>query len=138
MLALTPEEYVKAAMLIEMLKASGQAPGLDETIFDMSVGYDLKGIRSTKVRAFMAGLRDATAIINRLRAQIPDAWKHFRDLPFSSRISDTLTLQTFHGCPPDEIERIAEFLLEELGLNVVIKLNPTLLGHKKSEAVFLE
>jgi putative selenate reductase len=134
-LAQSLEEYVKAAMLIEMLKASGQAPGLDETIFDMSVGYDLEGIRSTKVRAFMAGLRDASAIIDRLRVQIPNAWKHFRDLPFASRISDTLTLSTFHGCPPDEIERIAEFLLEELGLNVVIKLNPTLLGREHLSAI---
>ena len=35
------EEYVKGSMLIEMLKASGVAPGLEETVFDMSVGYDL-------------------------------------------------------------------------------------------------
>ncbi len=41
-------------------------------------------------------------------------------------------MSTFHGCPPDEIERIAAFLLEEVGLDVVIKLNPTLLGAKKT------
>ena len=33
-----------------------------------------------------------------------------------------------HGCPPDEVERIARFLLEERGLDTTIKLNPTLLG----------
>ena len=122
------EEYVKAAMLIEMLKASGTVRGLDDTVFDMSFGYDLAGISSPRVCAFMAGLRDASTIIEKLRAQIPAPWRRFRDLSYPTCISDTLTLSTFHGCPPDEIERIAAFLLEEIGLDVVIKLNPTLLG----------
>lgn len=127
-LAQSLEEYVKGAMLIEMLKASGHAADFGDTVFDMSVGYDLAGIRSEKMRAFMAGLRDATAIVDQLRAQIPAPWKHLRDLPYPARISGTLTLSTFHGCPPEEIERIAAFLLEEIGLHVVVKLNPTLLG----------
>ncbi len=126
------DEYVKASMLIEMLMASGLlpglAPGFGDTVFDMSVGYDLAGIRSGRVQAFIAGLLDASLVVERLRAQIPAEWKHLRDLPFRTRISDTLTLSTFHGCPPEEIEGIAEFLLRELGLHVVVKLNPTLLG----------
>jgi putative selenate reductase len=130
------EEYVKASMLLEMLKASGLLPGLaegfGETVFDMSVGYDLAGIRTDRVRAFMAGLLDAGPVIDRLRSQIPAGWKHLRDLPFQTRISDTLTLSTFHGCPPGEIEGIAEFLLREVGLHVVVKLNPTLLGRRSS------
>ncbi|MFO1097137.1 MAG: hypothetical protein U1E81_02395 [Xanthobacteraceae bacterium] len=125
------EEYVKAAMLIEMLKASGVVRDLGDTVFDMSIGYDLAGIRSDKMHAFMAGLLDATPVVEKLRAQIPEAWKDFRDLSYPRRLSTTLTLSTFHGCPPDEIERIAAFLLEEIGLDVVIKLNPTLLGAKR-------
>jgi len=39
-----------------------------------------------------------------------------------------VTLSTFHGCPADEIEKIALFLMEEMGLHVTVKLNPTLLG----------
>jgi putative selenate reductase len=122
------EEYVKAAMLIEMLRASGLAPGFGDTVYDMSVGYDLAGIRSARVRAFMAGLLDAGPTVERLRRQIPAPYARFRDLPFPTRLSDTLTLSTFHGCPPEEIEAIAAFLLEEVGLHVVVKLNPTLLG----------
>ncbi len=122
------EEYVKASMLIEMLQASGLAAGHAETVFDMSVGYDLTGISSPPIRGFLTGLMDASETIARLRAQIPPALARFRDLPFKTRISDTLTLSTFHGCPPDEIEAIAGFLLREMGLNVVVKLNPTLLG----------
>ena len=122
------EEYVKAAMLVEIAKAAGIGTALPDTVFDMSVGYDLAGIRSERVGAFLAGMRDATATIEALRAQIPDEYVQFRDLAFPSRVSDTVTLSTFHGCPPDEIERIADYLLRDAGLNVVVKLNPTLLG----------
>ena len=129
------EEYVKAAMLVEILKASGVAPGLDDTMLDMSVGYDLTGIRSERVRAFLSGMRDASGAIDRLRREIPSRWAHLRDLPFPVRISDTLTLSTFHGCPPGEVERITAFLLEEEGLNVSVKLNPTLLGARDLKAI---
>lgn len=124
------EEYVKASMLIDMLQASGMAPGHADTVFDMSVGYDLAGISSPPIRGFLNGLMDAGKTVARLRQQIPPALARFRDLPFKTRISDTLTLSTFHGCPPDEIEAIAGFLLREMGLNVVVKLNPTLLGRE--------
>ena len=130
------DEYVKGAMLIEMLKASGLGGGLPETIFDMSVGYDLEGIRSAKVRGFLDGMLDASAVVERLRKQIPAQWKHFRDLRFPTRISDTLTLSTFHGCPPGEIEGIVEHLIADVGLDVVVKLNPTLLGRAGVDAIF--
>jgi putative selenate reductase len=51
-----------------------------------------------------------------------------RDLDFATRVSDTLTLSTFHGCPPHEIEAMVEHLMREHGLSCVVKLNPTLLG----------
>src|SRR5450756_346762 len=132
------DEYVKASMLIDILKASGWAPAYGDTVFDMSVGYDLTGIHSARVRAFMAGLMDATAIVDRLREQIPGALAHLRDTPFATRISDTVTLSTFHGCPPQEIEAIAAFLLQEVGLHVVVKLNPTLLGRAQVTEILHE
>ena len=129
------EEYVKAMMLIEMAKASGLAPGLDDTVIDMSVGYDLAGIRSDKVRAFIAGMKDASAVIERLRPQIPDAYARFRELAYPTCISDSVTVSTFHGCPPGEIEAIAAHLMAEEGLDVVVKLNPTLLGKADLNAI---
>jgi len=125
------DEYVKGAMLIEILKESGRfklAPGFDQVIYDMSVGYDLEGIRSERIQNFIAGLHDATAIVDRLRAQIPAEHARYRDLDFQTKLSDTLTLSTFHGCPPDEIERILDFLLEHNRLHCNVKLNPMLLG----------
>jgi len=132
------EEYVKASMLIDMLKASGWAAGCGDTIFDMSVGYDLAGISSERVRAFMAGLQDARALVEKLRAQIPRELAHLRDTPFTTRISDTVTLSTFHGCPPQEIEGIASYLLKDIGLHVVVKLNPTLLGRAQVTEILHE
>src|SRR6185312_8421108 len=69
------EEYVKASMLIEILVESGVlglAPGAGRTIFDMSVGYDLEGIKTDRVRAFIEGMKDATAVVDRLRREIPE------------------------------------------------------------------
>ena len=127
------EEYVKASMLVRVLAESGLLPladGFGVPLFDMSVGYDFAGITGDRVQAFVAGMRDASVIIDRLRTEIPDPWRRFRDLDFDARVSDTLTLSTFHGCPPDEIERIAEYLLQRCGLDVIVKLNPTLLGQR--------
>lgn len=126
-------EYVSAAMFLQILKASNllcdRYPlGYDDTIFDMSVGYNLEGIRSPRVRAWIEGMKDATQVIDDLRTALTGRFRQYRDLPFTSKISDTITLSTFHGCPPEEIEGIVKYLLSEMGLHVCIKMNPTLLG----------
>ncbi len=127
-------EYVKASMLIEILsnweplKAHIGDPG--PHVFDMSVGYDLAGISSPEVSAFIRGMTDASAEVESLRAQIPDSFAEFRDFDFTTALSTTLTLSTFHGCPPDEIESITKHLITEHGLDVIVKLNPTLLGYE--------
>ncbi|MBL4632417.1 MAG: glutamate synthase, partial [Kofleriaceae bacterium] len=95
---------------------------------DMSVGYDLAGIKSEPVDAFIEGMKDCSSVVESLRKQIPDEFSQFRDLDFNTCLSDSLTLSTFHGCPPDEIEKIMEYLLVEKGLHAIVKLNPTLLG----------
>ncbi|HEY9140674.1 MAG TPA: 4Fe-4S dicluster domain-containing protein [Bryobacteraceae bacterium] len=128
-------EYVSAAMLLEILKAS-KLPGEGiptDTVFDMSVGYSLEGIRSPRVRSWIRSMMDATAVIDELRPQLDGEWARYRDLPFPGRISDTISLSTFHGCPAGEIEGIVTFLLAEMGCHVCIKLNPTLLGRSEVE-----
>jgi putative selenate reductase len=125
-------EYVGAVMLIEILKASkllGEDFSPGETVFDMSVGYNLEGIRSPRVRRWIESMKDAGAVIDELRTGLDG----YRDLPFPTRISDTISLSTFHGCPAREIEGIVSFLLTELGCNVCIKMNPTLLGAAEVE-----
>ncbi len=126
------EEYVKAAMLIEMLTASGALPiqpPFRRTIYDMSVGYDLAGIRSERVVAFMRGMLDARPMIDKLRREVPARWRRLAEAEFAPQVADTVTLSTFHGCPVAEIERIVEFLMSEAGVNCTVKLNPMLLGY---------
>ena len=128
------EEYVKGSMLIDILLASGLvdiADGFRDVIYDMSVGYDLKGIKSAPVQAFIDGMMDCSAVVERLRSEIPEEFSEFRELQFCTALSDTLTLSTFHGCPPDEIEKIMAFLLSEKKLHAIVKLNPTLLGPER-------
>ncbi len=132
------EEYAKGVFLIEILKHSrafGLLPeGLEsrfDTIYDISVGYDLEGIRSEPVSAFLDALRHPQEAFDHLRAQLPDDLAEYRDLELPDRISDCITLSTFHGCPADQIEAIARHLLEEKGLHTLIKLNPTLLGFER-------
>ncbi|HYW46076.1 MAG TPA: 4Fe-4S dicluster domain-containing protein [Bryobacteraceae bacterium] len=126
-------EYVGVAMFLEILKASNLlGDGIPtDTVFDMSVGYNLEGIRSPRVRSWMETMMDATPVIDELRASLAGEWQRYRELPFPTRISDTISLSTFHGCPAREIEGIVTFLLEEMGCHVCIKLNPTLLGKQE-------
>ena len=126
-------EYVKGSMLIDIAKAAdvlgrGAPSPADDTILDMSVGYDLAGIRSAPVVAWIESMRNAAREVEALRKQIPDELRRFRDLDFATKLSDQITLSTFHGCPAHEIEGIVRFLLTEIGVHVTVKLNPTLLG----------
>lgn len=135
-------EYVGAAMLIEILKASGLlgdvAAGKQDTIFDMSVGYNLEGIRSPRVRHWIESMKDATPVVAELKARLTGRWARYGDLPFPTRISDSITLSTFHGCPAGEIEGIVTLLLNELDVDVCIKLNPTLLGRERVDRLLHE
>jgi len=128
-------EYVKASMLLDILSNweplrdhIGADPG--PYVFDMSVGYDLAGISSPEVAAFIRGMKDATSEVEVLRELIPDSFAEFRDFDFTTKLADTLTLSTFHGCPPDEIESITKHLIDVHDLDVIVKLNPTLLGYE--------
>jgi putative selenate reductase len=132
-LAESLREYVKGSMLIDVARAEGllgrpDDPSRDDSILDLSVGYDLAGIRSPAVRSWIASMKDARAEVDALRREIPDEHRRLRDVAFRTALSDQVTLSTFHGCPAGEIEAMALFLMEEMGLHVTVKLNPTLLG----------
>jgi len=129
------EEYTKAWMLLHILQHSAVGETLGNqrprTLLDMSVGYDLEGIRSSKVSDFMRGMKDASSTIEALRGELKGDLAAYRDVEMGSCLSDCVTLSTFHGCPADEIESICRYLLCDLGLHVIIKMNPTLLGYEQ-------
>ena len=139
-LAQSLEQYVAAWVLIHALAARGVAGpaaraavreghGLSGTRFDASVGYDLAGVRSPGVARLLDGLTDGSAVREALLARLPAPLRAAADVAVPARVSDTVTLSTFHGCPPEEIEKIVEHLLGRHGMHVVVKLNPTLLGY---------
>lgn len=137
-------EYVAASMLIDILTHLDVLDfGADKeratpTIFDLSVGYDLKGISSPEVRGFIDQTIDASAVIERLKAEIPEELKHLREVPFRKNIVNSITLSTFHGCPKEEIESICRYLLGEVGVHTIIKLNPTQLDRAYLEDLLHE
>ncbi len=122
-------EYIKAWALLHVLR---RALGFDDvplgTVFNMSVGYNLEGIQSGPMTRFMDRLTDASQEIAEIRGVLEADFPEFADVDIPTRLTDNVTLSTMHGCPPDEIERIARYLMEERGLHTLVKLNPTLLG----------
>ncbi len=123
-------EYVNAWVLLHILR---QVLGFEDsvpfgTIFNMSVGYNLEGIQSSPMTRFMDRLADASEEIAAIRALLRAKFPQFGDVEIPSKLTNNVTLSTMHGCPPDEIERIGRYLLEERGLHTTVKLNPTLLG----------
>jgi putative selenate reductase len=131
-------EYVKAWMLLEIIK---QAELLGEefsqhhceTVFDLSLGYDFKGIKSPAMHDYIQGLKQAERTIASLRQEIPPEFSRFKDFTYNPQIIDTVTLSTFHGCPADQIDHIVSHLLTEHQVNVIVKFNPTLLGQEEVE-----
>jgi len=130
-------EYINAWALIHVLR---RHLGFDRdapfgTVFNMSVGYNLEGIQSPAMVRFMDRLDDASEEIAAIQEVLRKEFPRFADIQIPTRITNSVTLSTMHGCPPDEIERIARHLLEDRGLHTSVKMNPTLLGRKKVNAL---
>ncbi|MCX6175654.1 MAG: putative selenate reductase subunit YgfK [Ignavibacteriales bacterium] len=148
------DEYVKAWFLIHLIKVLfGLSKSKRGFVFNMSVGYDLDGIKTQRMDRFIEELKDASknelftkyksVLIDQLNST--DVFKlletrfgitsNKRDEiilnieNISPHISNSVTLSTMHGCPPHEIEAIAKYLIQEKGLHTYVKLNPTLLGY---------
>ncbi len=133
------DEYVKAWCI---LKVISKAYGLGDSngfVFNMSVGYDLEGIKSKKIDDFIEGLKDCsgTDVFKESKEALKKYYPNLCDDidSMSPHVCTSVTLSTLHGCPPDEIERIATYLIKEKGLNTFIKCNPTLLGYETAREI---
>jgi putative selenate reductase len=123
-------EYLNAWVLLHALadKLGLPDPG---THFNMSIGYNLEGIQTPRVQAFIAAMRDAGAALPEAIEQVAKVYPAVRDLAIPAELSNHITLSTMHGCPPAEIEKIATYLLTDLQVHTWVKLNPTLLGPER-------
>lgn len=149
------DEYLKAWFAVHAIQAAltGKASEPD-FIFNMSVGYNLEGIKQPKMQTYIDNMMDASR--SPLFAQYKAALKamvdddellcgsdlegHAKALRgIEERISPVIckgvTISTMHGCPPKEIEAICSYMLTEKHLNTFVKLNPTLLGYDEVRAI---
>ena len=131
------DEYVRAYFALAVFAKELGLGTIEDVAYNMSVGYDLEGIKGEKVETYLQGMADArpTAVWQECYSWVE---QHLGDLTSFTRadleslsptLSGSVTLSTLHGCPADEIERIASYLLHEKGLNTFVKCNPTLLGY---------
>ena len=132
------DEYVKAWFACKVIAKEYGLGAMDGFQFNMSVGYDLEGIKLEKIDKFIEGMKDAseTPVFNECRQWLLDNMDRFEKVTkedvesISPNVSNCITLSTLHGCPPQEIERIARHLIEEKHVHTFIKCNPTLLGYE--------
>jgi putative selenate reductase len=129
-------EYLHAWVLIHALHRRfgfpGDAPGV---IFNLSVGYDLEGIRQPNMQHFLDRVEDAGDDLAACLEKVTRRFPELSRVEVPSRMSDNVTLSTMHGCPPDEIGAISEYLLRERRLHTSVKLNPTLLGARRVRGI---
>ncbi len=135
------DEYIKAFVAIKVLAQELSLNG--DVIFNMSVGYTLEGICGEKVDGFIEGMKNAQstqcfASCIKWLCENEGAFSHvdvdyFKNI--DSCVSNSVTLSTLHGCPPQEIERIARYLIEQKSLHTYVKCNPTLLGYEKARSL---
>jgi putative selenate reductase len=120
-------EYLKAWILIHLLRDKfGWKDNLG-TIFNMSVGYNMEGILEKNVQTFLARMKDSSQYKEQFLIEIREIYPRIDQIKIPNCLSDNITLSTMHGCPPEEIEKIGEYLIQN-GYNTTIKFNPTLLG----------
>ncbi len=143
------DEYVKAWFILHLLNEMFGFSKSEERafVFNMSVGYDLEGIKSPKIDGFIEGLKDASAteIFQECQAVLKSAIEAgeipgLTDASFvdaiSPKISNSLTLSTMHGTPPEDQEKICRYMMAEKGLHTYVKLNPTLHGYEYVKVAF--
>ena len=130
-------EYIKAWFILHVIAKEFGLGAQDGFQFNISVGYDLAGIKGDKVNTFIDGMMEAkdTAIFQECRKWLLDNADKFQNFTredieaIPSNVCNSATISTLHGCPPQEIESIANYLLTEKHLNTFVKCNPTLLGY---------
>ncbi|NOR86452.1 MAG: NAD(P)-binding protein, partial [Bacteroidales bacterium] len=128
-------EYLNAWIAIHVINHK-MGWGADiETIFNMSIGYNMQGVLKENVQWYLNKMTDCSFELEEKKNQIRDIYPQIDEVSISTKISDNITLSTMHGCPPDEIEQISEYLINEKKFHTTVKLNPTLLGNLKLRSI---
>ncbi|MFV0351192.1 MAG: putative selenate reductase subunit YgfK, partial [Oscillospiraceae bacterium] len=140
------EDYVKAWVALHVLSKEAGIATKRDFVFNMSVGYDLDGIKTEKINNYIEGMKNAsnTDVFKDAIAWLRSNLGRFANVTeadidaISPNVSSSITLSTLHGCPPQEIERIAKYLLDEKKVHTFVKCNPTLLGYETARRLLDE
>ena len=132
------DEYIKAWFLLKVMAKEYGLGSMDGFQFNISVGYDLEGIKSQKIDHFLNTMKNAedSGVFRSCRQYLLDHADRFEKVTkedieaIQPDICNSVTISTLHGCPPQEIEKIAMYLITEKGFHTFIKCNPTLLGYE--------
>lgn len=124
------DQYLNAWILIHLLRHKfgwdyEEGPGC---IFNLSAGYNMEGILKPNVQEFLDKMANCRTEKEHKLAALEPLYPEINTIHIPDRISDSMTLSTMHGCPPEEIEKIGSYLIRERGYHTTIKMNPTLLG----------
>lgn len=136
-------EYVKGYFLCKFIAKEYGLGDPDGFIFNISCGYNYEGLKDPSVDYYIETMKDAsnTEIFRECRQVLLDQVDQFENVDrefienISPAISKSLTLSTMHGCPPDEIEKMASYCLTEKKINLYVKCNPTLLGYERVKEI---
>ena len=133
------DEYVKAWFALKIMAKVWHYGDPDGFVFNMSVGYDLEGIRGPKIDHYIESMKDASQlpVFAECRKVLTELFPEEAAFiaSISPQVSHSVTLSTLHGCPPDEIERIASYLLTEKHVHTFVKCNPTILGYHDARTI---
>ncbi len=130
-------EYIKGSILLQVLGIELALSNIKDFVINGSVGYNLEGIQSQKISGFIDDLKEAKdtdvfkQCIQILKKNI-HRFKNFKEEDIekiSSKIVNSFSLSTMHGCKAEEIYDIGAHLISNKKVNLYIKCNSTLLGH---------
>ena len=138
-------EYIKAWFAVQVIAKELGISDSRDFAYNMSVGYDLTGIQTPKIDGYIEGMKDAsnTEVFKECQEYLLNNLGQFKNvtkedvMAISPNICQSITLSTMHGCPPEEIEKIARYLMKEKHIHTFVKCNPTLLGYEFAKKYFI-
>ncbi len=137
------DEYIKAHFLISVFAKELGLANEKDFIFNMSVGYDYEGITLPKIDNYIETMKDCknSPIYKEIMEVLTKNLSKFKNVDESfvknitTKVSNSITLSTLHGCLPSEIFKISNYLITEKNIHTYIKCNPTLLGYEYARKV---
>jgi len=121
-------------MVLQILHEAGVTSEIDEAptqpLFELHLAGSPETIRSNTALELIQRATAATEPINRQRSTLAGSLRQYAELDFGDSLTETAVLPTATADQSAAIITTARCLVKDLGLNLVIELPPTVLGHE--------